>query len=100
MGSDFFLVREISYVLMPVVPDPFKELLRFNAFDPILSGCIDIRQDKDIRIVKSRQKILEQGLSSSIPMGLEDHHNPPRPTRSCGPECGLDFDRMVTVIIH
>src|SRR3990172_2891464 len=85
---------------MPVFPEPFEERLGFHSFDTVLSCRVDIGQDKDVGIVKSGQKILEESLGPRVTVGLENRHDSSIPAPPCRLECGHDLDRMMTIVVN
>ncbi len=52
-----------------------------------------------ISLVKGRHEIIKQSFRPAVSMRLEDCNNASIPTGTGGGQCGLDFHRVMTVII-
>src|SRR4030042_2164314 len=85
---------------MAIFAESFKESLRLHTFNTIFSCRIDIGKNEHIGIIKSSEKIFEQGLSPGVTVGLEYSNDPFPPTRSCGLQRRHNLNGMVPIIIH
>src|SRR5208337_4979570 len=85
---------------MAVLPESLKQGFRFHAFYPIFSCGVNLSKNKDIGVIKSSEKIFEQGLRPRITMRLKYSDDPFPPTGPCCLQCGHNLYRMMTIIIH
>ncbi len=85
---------------MAVFTESLKQSFRFHAFYPIFSCRVDIGEDEDVGVVKSSEKIFEQGLRSRITMRLKYRNDSFLLTCSCRLERGHDLYGVMAIIIH
>ena len=81
--------------------DTVTQVVTIDALDDLFACRIDGQHQQGIRLIESAGEVIEQCLSSRIPVRLKYHHfSSVRPGIFKRLECRLDLGGVVSIIIH
>ena len=101
MRNRCFKTFRIDDILMPMTLNFFKQGKPFDTIYFFFSGCIDGKNDKQVRLVERTGEVIKKRLGSGITMRLEHRYNPPvRPAFPCGLQGGFNLRRVMAVIVN